>query len=164
VTTRRSPDPEGWEIIGNHDLHQLMRCAATNDKKARCQFVQHKRAPFVASSCVPFAQIWAIETLNTVYIERDIWPSTYSLPRSILRVEISLLFGHLNVPLDSGERPGVQNPLKKILAFDRSGPKLTLGSPQCSLSRRQVSYDLLEEGKEILAHALKTYRRQPSVR
>jgi hypothetical protein len=78
-------------------------------------------------------------------------------------VELSLLFGHLNVPLDSGERPGVQDSLNKILEFGRSGPKITIGSPQCSISRRQVTCDLLEDGKEMLAHALQIHRRQSSV-
>jgi hypothetical protein len=31
------------------------------------------------------------------------------------------------------------------------------------MSRRQVTRDLLEEGKEMLVHALQTYHRQPSV-
>jgi hypothetical protein len=69
----------------------------------------------------------------------------------------------LNVPLDSGERSGVQGSFNKILEFGRSEPKITIGSPQCSISRGQVTRDLLGEGKEMLAHALQTSRSQPSL-
>jgi hypothetical protein len=40
---------------------------------------------------------------------------------------------------------------------------MVIGPAGCSVSRRQVTRDLLEEGREIFARALKTYRREKSV-
>jgi hypothetical protein len=53
--------------------------------------------------------------------------------------------------------------LNKVLEFGRPQPKITIGGRQYSISRRQVTRDLLEEGKEMLAHALQTSYHQPSL-
>jgi hypothetical protein len=75
----------------------------------------------------------------------------------MLDIKVCRLFGHLNVLLNSGERPGVQDSLDYILAISRSAPHLSIGDTNHSLSRRQVTRDVLEQGNEILGKTLQVY-------
>jgi hypothetical protein len=77
----------------------------------------------------------------------------------MLRTEVSRLFGNLNVPLNSGGRSGVQDSLNSIIAIGRPAPHLSISDTSCSLSRRQVTRDVLEQGNEILGKILQVCHR-----
>jgi hypothetical protein len=157
MATRLSPAPESWEVTGNRDGHQLMRETATNDKGVRCTkgfgFSLH---PGSIRTDLGHRNTVGV-TPNTVYIEGDVWSSIYSLPGIDISSGRLVFIWALECPLESEKHLGIRDSLNKILEFGRSGLKSTTGSPQCFISCQQVTRDLLEECKEMLAHALQTY-------
>jgi hypothetical protein len=102
VAIRRSQAPEGWAITGSHNGHRIIRCTAVRQDGERCtkdcRFSLH---PPPRSHKFEQKQNRIQSLLTDAFALRP-----HGSDESGLRTEISRLFARLNVPLDSGERPG----------------------------------------------------------